>query len=771
MDPADRSAGDGYRDPPMSTFPPAELRGPPTELAGPWWAAPADDARRADLLEGPGAGTALGPGWLEANVPGHWRTYPGFETEDGPVLHALDLAAPAPGDGDGDATRSFLVFDGTFYTADVWLDGTYLGDTEGYFFPHTFEVTDQLTGAAEHRLVVEVACAPQRDRAKKRNLTGVFQHWDCIDPSWNPGGIWRPVRLEQTGPVRIKHFRAICTEASETSALVSLRAVVDTADARTITLRTRVADVERRFDHPLAAGENRIEWTVAVADPVRWWPHVLGDPALHDLEVAVLLDDDVESDRRHRRIGFRTVSLDGWVAHVNGERLFLKGVNLGPARADLGAATGEEVAADVGWARDAGLDLVRVHAHISRPELYDAADEQGMLVWQDLPLQWGYARSVRSQARRQAREAVDLLGHHPSVAIWCGHNEPLALDIDAEALADPKRRRSLAVRGAIGMVAPSWNRSVLDLTIRRVLRENDPSRPVVPHSGVWPHLPQLDGTDSHLYFGWYHGHRRDLPRFAAAWPRMVRFVSELGAQAVPRDAAFCEPDRWPDLDWDRLATEHGLQRWVFDRVVPPADHDDFESWAEATRTYQAELVKLQVEALRRLKYRPTGGFIHFFLADNHPAVSWSVLDHTRVPKPGYHALAAACAPVIVVADPPPERMQPGETIDLEVHVVSDARIDLGDMVVTAHLSEVEGDDGVPPDSPPPRDPTGAEAPCTWSWTGDVPADSCTRVGAVALTAPERPGEWALDLQLSGAGLDVRNRYVTTVTPAPATIGA
>ena len=32
--------------------------------------------------------------------------------------------------------RWWLRFDGLFYQGDVWLDGTYLGDTEGYFSPH-----------------------------------------------------------------------------------------------------------------------------------------------------------------------------------------------------------------------------------------------------------------------------------------------------------------------------------------------------------------------------------------------------------------------------------------------------------------------------------------------------------------------------------------------------------------------------------------------------------------------------------------------------------
>ena len=98
---------------------------------------------------------------------------------------------------------------------------------------------------------------------------------------------------------------------------------------------------------------------------------------------------------------------------MNGEPLFVKGVNLAPTRQALAEATPAEVRRDVELAREAGLDLIRVNGHIARPELYDAADELGMLVWQDFPLQWGYARTIRKEAVRQAREAVDLLGPPP----------------------------------------------------------------------------------------------------------------------------------------------------------------------------------------------------------------------------------------------------------------------------------------------------------------------------------------------------------------------
>jgi beta-mannosidase len=112
-----------------------------------------------------------------------------------------------------------------------------------------------------------------------------------------------------------------------------------------------------------------------------------------------------------------------------------------------------------------------------------------------------------------------------------------------------------------------------------------------------------------------------------------------------------EPERWPELDWDRLFAHHACQKEVFDRVVPPADFPTFDAWRAETQAYQASLVQLQVEDLRRLKYAPTGGFCHFCFADGHPAVTWSVLDHERAEKRGYAALRDACRPVLPMIEP------------------------------------------------------------------------------------------------------------------------
>lgn len=692
-------------------------------LDGTWQAVEADE----ELRRGFASRDIDESNWEPLEVPGHWRSSTAFADCNGPVLYRrhfetdhTNVVGPR---------RSWLVLDGLFYQGDIWLDGAYVGDTEGYFVRHSFEITRALRETKEHVLAIEATCAPQTNRDAKRNLTGIFQHSDYLDPDWNPGGIWRPVRIEHTGPVRARGLRALCTHADQNKATVSLRAELDSNIARQVRLRTTIAGIEEITERSLAAGANFVTWTITIPHPALWWPHALGDQPLHALEVEIIVDDQ-SSHRLTRSIGLRSLRWKRWSLQVNGERLFLKGTNFAPTQQALGEASPQSITRDVELAKDAGLDLIRLHAHVSRPELYEACDQTGMLIWQDLPLHRGHARGTRHQAARQAVAAVDQLGHHPSIVLWCGHNEPTR--------SNTKRPETIQnlLRDTTAQQLPSWNRTILDRTIKRALDKADPSRGVIAHSGVMPHPGSLGG-DTHLSFGWAYGEAGDFPAFCRAIPRLVRFVSEFGAQAIPTSDVHCEPTAWPDLDFGRLEQTYGMARAPFEAHMAPSDYRSFSEWQIATQDYQAKVIKQQIETLRRLKYTPTGGFAQFFFADARPAISSSVLDHERVPKSGYYALSSACRPVIVVADHLPEVLVPGEPINLDLHVVSDLRHPIGNARVKARISWQGGLQ-------------------EWSWEGDIPADSCVRVGQIATRTPDEPGALTLELTLDASDLMVSN---------------
>ena len=704
------------------------------DLSGTWRAAASGEELRRRFL----APDFDDGDWTDLEVPGHWRSVPALADSDGPVLHRRAFEAPRPAGG----RRSFVVLDGCFYQGDVFLDGAYLGDTEGYFLPHAFEVTDQLRDRDQHVLAVELTCVPQAGPTK-RNLTGAFQDPAFVDPDWNPGGIWRPVRLVETGAVRIAALRVRCPEATGERAQLLVAARLDAAGPEHVELRTTVdpGGVEHRATVHVTAGTNDLSWQVEVPDPPLWWPKALSPggrpPALVDVRVEARPAGGEASDTATRRTGLRQVRLRRSVLEVNGERLFLKGAAHGPSRMALGEATAAELERDVALAQDAGLDLMRVQAHISRPELYEAADRAGLLLWQDLPLRRGYARAARPLALQQAEAAVDVLAHHPSIAIWCAHDEPVALD--------PAERPDRLVRRHLrGQVLPDWNLAFLDLGLSRTLDKADGTRPVLPHAGLLP--KPTGGTDTFAWLGWYHGDERSLPRWLRRLPALGRFVGAFGAQAVPETADWMEPERWPDLDWERLVRRHGLQKGLFDRRVPPAAFPTFEAWRTATQEHQATLLRHHIEELRRRKYRPTGGFCLHSLADAHPAVSWSVLDHERVPKAGLAAVRTACAPVTVTADRPAATYAPGAPVALDVHVVSDLRHPLDRCAVAARLAWTGGAH-------------------TWSFAGAVPADGVARMGTLSFEVPDAPGPLELDLRLDGPATAAA-RYRSQILPAP-----
>jgi beta-mannosidase len=680
------------------------------DLSGTWRACTADDEVRRS-----GIGLDVDDSsWPDIPVPGHWRTVPDFAESDGPLLyrHTFHLEPPA------DDQRVFVTLEGVFYQADVWLDGAYLGDPEGYFFPHRFDITSLAKLSGDHVLAVEVACSPPRDPDAKRNVTGVLQDGESFDRTWNPGGLWRPVTIDVTGPVKIERCRVLCRDANDTRAHLRLQARLDSDAARSARITTWVdgAAVAQQ-DHPLARGPNEIAWNFDIAKPRLWWPWSMGEQPLTDVRVEVSVDGR-PSDLHEVRTGLREIALEDWVFSVNGERLFAKGVNLAPTALDLAGASAEAVRRDVTLAREAGLDLMRVKGHIGRRELYDAADELGMLVWQDFPLHGGHARSVRRQAVDQARAAVDVLGHHPSIAVWCAHDTP--------------------EERFVGQQLPTWNRTILDRWVKRAFEKADETRPVIAHSGVMPHLPQLEGTDTRLNLGWGRGDERDLVGVAAAMPRLVRFVSEFGSQSAPEHPAF-DIAGWPDLDWALLAERHGVDLEPMVRHVNPAMHPTYDEWRLATQRYQATLLRHHIETLRRLKYRPTGGFCLSSLADPASMISTAILDHQRHPKLAFASITDACRPVIVVAERMPDRLTVGAGVAIDVHVVSDVHRLLEQVDCSATLSW----------------PGGSHR---WQWRGDVPPDDCVRVGMVRFVVPDSPGGLWLDLALVHGDQAASNRY-------------
>lgn len=662
--------------------------------------------------------------WVPTVVPGQWATRPEIERGTAPVAYRVGFSMPRIGADQRARVRA----GGVFYYGHYWLDDAYLGDRHGYFLPHEVDATEPMRERDDHVLAIEVDCPEQANRTSKTIVTGVFSHWDAIDPEFNPGGIWRPVDVVVTGPAYLSFTTVQCRHVSPAAARLAVRLGIDGDAGRgcRVDLVLRDADsgdVADASAHEvtLGGGLTRLDLPLAVSRPRLWWPHKLGDQPLYELEVTLSGPDGERWDAAVCTTGLRQLTVEDWQFTVNGERFFVRGANHAPSAMALSAVTAADSRRDIGLAKEANLDLLRVHAHVAPDHLYEAADREGMLIWQDFPLQWGYARRIKKDAVAQARGLTRSLGHHPSVALWCCHNEPLAMEITDVA----EMTRWQSARAAMALFAPTWNKNVLDPALRRAFKDEDPSRYCNEKSGELP-SPITHGTDTHIYCGWYVGEMRHFAGLARSFPGLMKFVSEFGAQALPRAALLREMGcgQWPALDWDHLKARRSAQPALMQRYVPAEGHPNLESYVAATQRYQADLLKYHVELLRRTKYAPTGGFTMFCFADSYPAVTWSVLDAERVPKLGYGALRDACADVIVCADWPADEYPAGGTVAVGLYVVSDLRRPLHGLRIKACL----GDDA-------------------HEYEGNVDADSVATAGTFTATAPRHPGTHGLVLTL------------------------
>ena len=150
-------------------------------------------------------------------------------------------------------------------------------------------------------------------------------------------------------------------------------------------------------------------------------------------------------------------------------------------------------------------------------------------------------------------------------------------------------------------------------------------------------------------------------------------------------------------------------------------------------------------------------------------VLMGVLDHRRQPKPAWAALIDACRDLIVVSDPLPDPIHPGDRLNLAVHVVSQLRQPIKDAVVTARLTTATGEEATRRKNDRDEEATN-EKTAARRWTGDIAADTCTFIGRITTTAPPAPGPLTLELKLAYKAADnepvtVANRYQATISTA------
>ena len=443
------------REPPHASFTPfstldAARDGRPEDspfrltLNGDWkfhWV-PRPDERPVDFFE-PDFDVS---GWAEIPVPSNWEFegygYPVYRDEfysfpanppfiphdDNPV-GSYRRTFEAPPDWDG--REVFLNFDGVYSAFFVWVNGEYIGYSEGSRTPAEFRITEAVRPGS-NVLAVQVYRWSDGSYLESQDF-------------WRVSGIDRDVYLVSRPATYLRDFYAQA-ELDDDYEEGRLRLTVSLAnrglgEAGRHEVRYQLQDPEGRpvWEEPEvlevnvpAGGEVEATASRDVTSPLHWTAET---PSLYQLTISVRGPGGEWTEFVSTRVGFRRIEIIDGILTVNGQPISVRGVNRHEHDPDRAHVVDEAtMIEDIRLMKQLNINAVRAAHYPNVPRWYELTDQYGLYVVDEANIEshgMGFEPGVTLAGRPDWREAhldrtrrmVERDKNHASIIIWSLGNE------------------------------------------------------------------------------------------------------------------------------------------------------------------------------------------------------------------------------------------------------------------------------------------------------------------------------------------------------------
>jgi len=338
-----------------------------------------------------------------------------------------------------------LVCEGLDYSGWIMVNQEEIATFKGTFVPYAFDLKPHLRDG-DNTLQIVFDCPPRW--LGQIGYTSRMTDWKArFNYTWDwtsrlvQTGIWDAIRLEVgDGPALSPPAIDVGVDRTQRGRLdVKGKANGCGADKVRVTLSGAGGEV-RSETVPLDDYERGLQWREL--DVNLWWPNGYGEQPLYKLTVELPGLDGQVHDRIERTVGFKHLAwepckgapadADPWICVVNGEKIFLCGVNWTPIRPNFADVPEAEYVKRLELYAELGFTMLRVWggAVLEKETFYRECDRLGLLVWQEFPLSssgpdnWPPEdeRAIEEMAAI-ARSYIQRRRHHVSLALWCGGNE------------------------------------------------------------------------------------------------------------------------------------------------------------------------------------------------------------------------------------------------------------------------------------------------------------------------------------------------------------
>lgn len=323
-----------------------------------------------------------------------------------------------------DRGRTFLHFGGIYSAAQVYLNGNYVGYTQGANNVAEFDVTDFLRPAG-NRLAVRVF----------RWSDGSYL--ECQD-MFRMSGIFRDVCLYNTPRVSVRdHYITSSLKAPDyRRGTMNVTLTMDNRDGLSGSreLFVRLYDpqgqyvAERRIEAVFGAKDRECRFSADFTlDDLELWS--AETPNLYTVHI-VQRNGGKDEMAFSTKYGFREIEVRGALVYINGRRVSFKGVNRHDTHPEYGrAVTAKSMLEDVLLMKRNNINTIRTAHYPNDARMYAMFDRYGLYVMDEADLEDHANQSISDMASWEPAfvDRVDRMilrdRNHPSVIFWSLGNE------------------------------------------------------------------------------------------------------------------------------------------------------------------------------------------------------------------------------------------------------------------------------------------------------------------------------------------------------------
>lgn len=669
-----------------------------------WQISSAQELRRIDLCGEWDFRQSGSEHWIRASVPGCVHTdLMSAGLIDDPFYGRNEKSIQWIGEKDWEYRKTFtiseadllvsnmwVVLEGVDTYADISVNGLPVGTTDNMFRTWRFDISDKLK-VGDNQLTIRFESVFRHDMPRYLDAPYRLMAWPNNDQSdiwlslyarkagYHYGWDWGPrlITAGLHGSVYVESWNDWKIQSVFFKTLSLDKPSARTGKARTADLQ---ADIEVLSDMEcdafitisrgsqkvcgekvvLKKGLNSYKLPFTIRNPHLWWSNGLGKAHMEEFTVRVdacgntaSLTDDIgirtaevirEDDDQGRKMTVR----------LNGYDVFCKGANWIPIDNFPHMRERRDYAYLLESAALSNMNMIRVWGGglYESEDFYELCDSLGIMVWQDMAFACGMFPSdstYLSNVKEEVKDNVRRLRNHPSLVLWCGNNENeisyFEWGWNRTLTHDQRIDYEKGLKKLFYDVIPST------VDAEDGTRYYHPTSPVTGHSGV----PYSMG-DAHMWSVWKGGwveeylKPHNIARFMSeygfiSYPDMFsmkKFIPEWdmytgSPSMLAHHRAYDDTTRDPNYSDNTICRYMNRYAWVPEK---------FEDYVYMTQWFQAEAVKVAMEAHRRAKPYCMGT-LFWQLNDCWPVVSWSSIDYYGRWKALQYYSRRAYAPVLV----------------------------------------------------------------------------------------------------------------------------